>query len=623
MRFFYVALFCEVFFFANIALAKSMCGCCCGGLWVINDAWSQLRHLPNINYFFYGLYNNKVELKSIASLSGLRFVVPGYQRRYRWGESEVKRMLKDFQDFCKSEREADDFYCLQPVVVLKHEKDGGQYYELIDGQQRLTTLYIILRQIDKSFKLYSLDYATRPGSTGFLEELGARPADAVKNIDYYHMQRVHDAVEEWFGDNNDDVQQIAKLISDGRVKIIWYEVGWSATQSNIDVFARLNIGKIPLTDSELLKVLFLRGGNFEQGEISLRQVSMASQWNAVEHRLRDENFWAFINGAGEREYSNRIDFIFDSIVGRPPKSEPYYTFFKFELEMFNCRKAEDVWRNDVFNYFQTLDEWYNDRELYHLIGFLLNCRGGKKASIGELVDMCRKSKKDEFLSEVKSRIREVLGHCQLSDLRHDRGSDKSMILNVLLLLNIVTLQRRKESNARFSFGDYKAGSWDVEHVRPKEDLKLSGENLKKWIDDVLEYFKQEPGSVADDAENGLIPRLEMLRDNGYKAVGDGDDLLEEVRVRIEGDDVDEVDGLGNLTLLDSRTNRSYKNALFYMKRKRIIENDKGGVFVPIATKNLFMKFYTPEAKGLWRWTQDDADNYVKEIAKVLNEYLPA
>lgn len=564
-------------------------------------------------------YNNcRAELKSIASLSGLRFVVPSYQRGYRWGESEVKRMLKDFQDFCNSEREADDFYCLQPVVVMKRERDGDEYYELIDGQQRLTTLYIVLKQIDESFKLYSLDYVTRPGSTEFLEELGARPADAAKNIDHYHMQRVHNTVKEWFSDN--DAQQIAKLISDGRVKIIWYEVGGSATQSK-DVFIRLNIGKIPLTASELLKVLFLRGGNFEQGEISLRQVSMASQWNAVEHRLRDENFWAFINGSGEREYGNRIDFIFDSIVGRPQKSEPYFTFFKFELEKFNCRKAEDIWRNDVFDYFQRLDEWYNNRELYHLIGFLLNCGGSKKVSIRELVVKCRESKKDEFLCEVKSRIREVLDKCQLTDLRYDRGCDKSMIRNVLLLLNIVTLQRRKESNARFSFGDYKAGSWDVEHVRPKEIQGLSGDNLKRWIDDVLEYLKQEPSSVTDDAVKDLVSRLEMFRENGYKA-DDGDDLLEEVRERVEGDDVDEVDGLGNLTLLDRRTNRSYKNALFYMKRKRIIENDKNGVFVPIATKNLFLKFYTPEAKSLWGWTQDDASNYVKEIAKVLNEYLP-
>ena len=62
--------------------------------------------------------------------------------------------------------------------------------------------------------------------------------------------------------------------------------------------------------------------------------------------------------------------------------------------------------------------------------------------------------------------------------------------------------------------------------------------------------------------------------------------------------------------------------MFPIKRKRIIENDKNGIFVPIATKNLFLKFYSKKMGDVMYWNGDDAKDYIESIKLTLKEYLP-
>src|SRR3954447_9005794 len=63
-----------------------------------------------------------------------QFFVPGYQRGYRWGHDEVSRLLNDIWE------SRNQSYYLQPVVVKAHPSGD---WELVDGQQRLTTLFLI------------------------------------------------------------------------------------------------------------------------------------------------------------------------------------------------------------------------------------------------------------------------------------------------------------------------------------------------------------------------------------------------------------------------------------------------------------------------------------------------
>jgi hypothetical protein bacD2_00658 len=89
----------------------------------------------------------------------------------------------------------------------------------------------------------------------------------------------------------------------------------------------------------------------------------------------------------------------------------------------------------------------------------------------------------------------------------------------------------------------------------------------------------------------------------------------------EGFDNDDINNLSNLTLLDSGTNRSYKNIIFPLKRARIIEEDKKGTFIPLCTKNVFLKYYTPNATQLSIWSKEDREKYLESIITTFNTFV--
>ncbi|RAX52463.1 hypothetical protein CCY99_07395 [Helicobacter sp. 16-1353] len=106
-------------------------------------------------------------LKSLRELEGEKFYVRSYQRGYRWGDREVGDLLQDIWDFAlynqnshkDSTKTSQDFYCLQPIVVNKKE----QHYNVIDGQQRLTTIFLIIKFL-KNNDFFEISYETRKDS---------------------------------------------------------------------------------------------------------------------------------------------------------------------------------------------------------------------------------------------------------------------------------------------------------------------------------------------------------------------------------------------------------------------------------------------------------------------------
>ena len=195
----------------------------------------------------------KLDIKLVGDIEG-NFYVPSYQRGYRWGKAEVERLLDDIYS-----TEGKRNYCFQPVVVRKN----GDKYELIDGQQRLTTIYLIYRFInEESFGFideprFTLSYTTREKSEDFLKSIDESRKE--ENIDFWFFCSAYESIKAWFSkkDRKSTLTNMNKYF-DEIVKIIWYEVG--ETEDAIGLFTRLNIGKIPLTNAELVKAVFLSKG---------------------------------------------------------------------------------------------------------------------------------------------------------------------------------------------------------------------------------------------------------------------------------------------------------------------------------------------------------------------------
>lgn len=126
--------------------------------------------------------------KVVCEISG-QFLVPSYQRGYRWGPDEVRRLLDDI------EASRDNPYYLQPIVVTNI---GDDYWELVDGPQRLASLYLILRHIRGIFPAvlinYSLEYEARPTSATYLDLLDGEAHQ--QNIAYFHIFEAHRTIAE-------------------------------------------------------------------------------------------------------------------------------------------------------------------------------------------------------------------------------------------------------------------------------------------------------------------------------------------------------------------------------------------------------------------------------------------
>ncbi len=90
-------------------------------------------------------------LKSIYEILNYNFFIPSYQRGYKWDRQQVLDLLNDIYDFSQSEYKG--FYCLQPIVVLAEKIDNETRYIIIDGEQRLTTIYIILKYLKEARKI--------------------------------------------------------------------------------------------------------------------------------------------------------------------------------------------------------------------------------------------------------------------------------------------------------------------------------------------------------------------------------------------------------------------------------------------------------------------------------------
>ena len=79
--------------------------------------------------------------KTLFSEVGVRYVIPRYQRAYAWEEKEIEQLIDDICDDNDPKRD----YYIGSLIVARRKAGYGVEYEVIDGQQRLTTIYLLLQ----------------------------------------------------------------------------------------------------------------------------------------------------------------------------------------------------------------------------------------------------------------------------------------------------------------------------------------------------------------------------------------------------------------------------------------------------------------------------------------------
>ncbi len=561
--------------------------------------------------------DNSITLKSIYDLVTEKFIIPSYQRGYRWSESQVTDLLNDILDFYK-EKSNEEFYCLQPLMVTK--KEGETEWEVIDGQQRITTVYLILNYFNLRLlpehrePIYSINYKTRTKSIEFLQN----PNEDLQNdnIDFYHIYKASEVIKNWFSDKINRINDFKATLLN-RTKFIWFEAEIKDDTEAINIFTRINIGKIPLTNGELIKALFLNRGNFADNRVTLNQIQIASEWDRIEYKLQDNSFWDFIY-SGKENYPTRIEYIFDLLINKKPSdSDTHFTFIKYKELFDKDKNIESKW-NKVKADFMTFEEWFNDDDLYHLIGFLI----ADNYSLAPLKDSAMKLRKLDFKKHIQSIISTRINSSATDIEEYEYPSDRNKIRQLLLLFNIQSIVSNENSNIRFPFDKFKEESWDIEHVRAvKSDKPVKFSEQISWLKTVYELNKDNIGN--SDILSELNKETErLLKVDKWASEKEFDKIYEEWLLFFNKTEEPEyINSIGNLTLLDAETNRSYKNAVFPIKRNIIIERDKSAIFVPICTKNVFLKYYSPTTNNMMYWSDDDKSYYLNSIKLTLKEYL--
>lgn len=550
----------------------------------------------------------KLETKLVGSIQG-EFFVPSYQRGYRWGRDEVARLLDDIYS------NGSNNYCLQPVVV----KRNGQRYELIDGQQRLTTLLILLQYIKTEFKpridiKYNLSYKTRLSSAAFLRNIDQTKAN--DNIDYFHIVQAYQSIDEWFRTQPDEVvaadDMYGYLVK--HVKIIWYEVG--ENEDAIGLFTRLNIGKIPLTSAELVKAMFLCRGNSKTMTLE-RQEEIALQWDNIEKELHNESLWRFLTN---RDCQTRIDLILELIAEKSfDNKDKYFTFFYFD-RLRNQAGLDDIWKR-IQHTFLILKDWYENHDLYHQIGYLIASKSNW--TLQRIFSSSLGKTKRQFKEMLDTAIAETIAlkNRNYADLSYEKPNEYDRISRLLLLYNVETVRNIAGQTQRFPFDQYKSnkgGTWSLEHIHAQQSEGLQKqEQWKQWLELHIPSVKS-----LELSSRGLSDRMKNAIEKTKLEGDEFEEIQQEVVELLSAQGYMELHSIGNLALLRTNDNAVLNNSTFDVKRNEIIRMDKAGQYIPFCTRMVFLKYYTPSADNqLHFWGQADRIAYVQDINRVLGKYL--
>jgi uncharacterized protein with ParB-like and HNH nuclease domain len=612
------------------------------------------------------LAKNLFELKSISDLKDYTFTVERYQRGYKWEINQVKDLLNDINEFTPSQN---GFYCLQPVVVKRIEAENTtkKKFELIDGQQRCTTLYIIQSVLNQTTSnndeksYYNIEYRTRVASEYFLKTISSlstylNETDSLdknrlnelwndycmkypqnNNVDNYHFFIAYWVVSIWINKLSENQFDSFRNKLLYKTKVIWYEI--NSKESPESIFINFNQGKIELAQAELIKALFVlelkTEPNLELQALKTNQFS--EEWNSIEIKLQDNDFWYFIsNDTSDKRQANRIDLLFDIANGKASNDRDILFSYRKYLKKFiqssnsTIRKNDPLHWGEIKNTYDILLEWYDDRELYHLIGFLIQ---EKLISIKKLLAYYEKA-------NTKKQFRELL-----TSLIKDKYFDNDTYLldtlgyykpyetrSILILFNIL-LYQNSDFSYRFPFSLFKNTSWSLEHIHAQKSKKFTiVHEIKEWIKDL----KRLSDDYGRDNERLTIifEKIEKL----ISPLNNQDHIPKDVRLLL--DELEELtdnefdkDSFNNLCLLDSISNSHFNNDNFSSKRQKLINidsgrftNDKGEIikaFIPLGTKYVFLKYFNSDNTSfqITHWGNEDRKKYAKFIIEIFSDYF--
>lgn len=602
------------------------------------------------------------------------FNIPEYQRGYKWSAENVTQLLNDLKNFGNHRQTTEEFYCLQNITVAKGILKDIPYMNVIDGQQRLTTLFIIISYIQRSLthkiipvETDILHYSVRESTdvflrekvqTGFLWDNEINPNDA-ESKDLYYIMEVAKAVGDWFQENT-----IANEVILDNLKLIVNQVDNGEEET---VFASLNGGKVDLDGADLIRAILITRAARQKyptivSEKRIRQIanddidmnihiSVSSQGKIHEYRVKlgveldKMSLWwsdKDVIDYFEQLLPNRITQNHNFKFREYPIDLLYYAFyeaFKSKLsiagrEDMNLRHFEngvDMNNNPCDDHLEfwhelkelhlTLMDWYNDAETHNLVGYLMYNFKSDIITFEHLYTIWKEAKgKADFKNTVKRIIR-----YQLATMYDDVDCSKEMLSKVI--------KGKKDENIEDKLIELRKDILNTSTCNWYEST------LTSKILPLLDILPRTIGK--GNRQNQVIIRLKQKYLKHITSEEDKEHVRSQTRQIDENCMTDEekqllleenrkgLNSIGNIVLLHQSINRSYGNDKLILKMVRIYSEhvmNNVNAFIRPHTLDVFMsKMKNIDVNGVDAhdvyWSEEDIKRTVRDMDIQLTSYF--
>lgn len=592
------------------------------------------------------------------------YSIPPYQRGYKWDAGDIRRLLDDVDAFSPDD-DLDLFYCLQNITLV----EKGDQYNVVDGQQRLTTLIVILSYFGEHDLIKGkLHYNVRPETEAFLQEYIFKPSnladisdwdglltiskDLGKDYDYqdiYYLFNAYKTAERWF-DQKPGVKGVMKDKILNHIKVI---VNLPKNIEEQELFENLNGKRVPLDGADLIRALIItRVAKRDVGEvddstkqrvlINERRVKIGMLLDRISQWWNDANRQAYFKQfTKEVKVDRGNSVLFDDTQHQINNLYKLYSLLycdgTLSLETFECRLKEDGFLNELQLLQRTMENWYNDSTLYHLVLF---------ASIyadipfKEMHSQWQSRQRKSFITWLKERITQINVFDELLQpppastpsegagaAQHPKESvepeqaehwyDKKLV-PVVTLLDIISLID-SEGHTKLPAEYFRAHKEDLEHIFPQTPIGDKIKDKAKQTTVLRQYL-----SII----NEQLPDDEQLHVDDAEIDWDNQDWRESIKAKIEDriKKVIPINSLGNMCLLHESVNRGYGNDFFLEKRIDIMKKSRDWFIRPHVYDAFNKKFLERQDNdidilSMTKWDKSDIKARRKDMVDEITKFL--
>lgn len=596
-------------------------------------------------------------------LNGRTYKIPEYQRGYKWSNKQIEQLLNDISEF-DDKLDDDLFYCLQNITLYPSKSDK-EILNIVDGQQRLTTTYLLYCFLGLvEFLIDKLHYAVRASSNTFIKKLQQDRHNFIKSIldsisfnafceefhnddfdhqDIFYMYSAIRNFEEWFLKTNVN-KELFKEKFVTKVKFIVNEI-----HSNIkeqELFMNLNTGKVPLDGADLIRAIIItRVAKEEMQNFNNSSIKDIVRLNEKRTRIGWEldhlnQWWSNMNVKNyfrpfqKIEVDNQETILFNSDIN--PINILYSLWAetkvkakeKLRLKLFENSDISSLLLYKELTFLnRTLQDWFKDRELYHLLGYMAN--NSRSFSFSKYYKFWRNSDqtREKFIQAIKSDIKYYVfgeegkensgAEFWLQSILNYSGETKTNWYDLqelekfLVLIDVIEISKNQEISF-LSPVHFKKNKEDKEHIYPCTPKNIKEiEKCNNEFEAIQSYLRKIK-NLSDDS----FPYSE--KEWNKKELIEKEEVLRNLESKIH--EMSPINSIGNLVLLHYSINRGFGNDYYIDKRASVVNNVQNGEYVRQHTLNVFVKGRS-DSKNLNDWNFEDIEKNADYIEQIIRDFF--